>query len=202
VPLTNLHRFIIKNPKREMKRNFLGIMFSFTILTLANSQVIYQTTQGRARFFSEAPLENIDAFTHEVKAAVNFSNGEMLFIVPVKSFVFEKELMRRHFNEQYLETHKYPEAKFSGKITDFNPIISYYEMPRTVRINGSLTIHGITREINETASLQLLNNQLQGNAVFNVNLKDYNIKIPRMLIKNIAETVEVTIEVKLDKSNS
>ena len=185
-----------------MKKSIFGLLVSFGILTGVSSQAIYQTTEGYARFFSEAPIENIEAYTNEVKAAINFSNGEILFIVPVKSFIFEKELMRRHFNEQYLETHKYPEAIFSGKITDFNPIISYYEIPRNLRITGSLTIHGKTREINETASLQLHNNQLQGNAVFKVNLKDYKIKIPRLLIRNIAETVELTIKVDLDKVNS
>ena len=185
-----------------MKVAYFMLFFMILIQPEVISQMKYHTSNGFAHFFSRAPLENIEASTNELKAVIDFNNGDMLFIVPVESFVFEKALMRRHFNDQYMESHKYPEARFNGKILDFIPILTYYHEPRTVRIKGTLAIHGVTREITETATLSYHQEQLIGEAVFRVNLEDYNIKIPRMLVKNIAENMEVTIKVKMDKARS
>lgn len=184
-----------------MKRCYFTIILLMIISSNIISQVKYHTSNGNIQFFSKAPLENIEASTNELKAVIDFSNGKMLFIVPVESFVFEKDLMRRHFNDQYLESNKYPEARFFGKILDFNSIITFYSEYRLVKVIGNLTIHGVTREITETATLRYHQNQLEGESVFKVNLADYNVKIPRMFVKNIAETVEVTIRINLEKES-
>ena len=175
------------------------LLLIFVSLTL-HSQGKYYTEKGFARFFSVAPLENIEATNDELKAVINLANGELLFVLPVQSFVFEKDLMRRHFNEQYLETNLFPEARFIGKIVDFNPIISFYEVSRVVTVRGELTIHGVTRKITEQATLQYSQTRLLGESKFKVKVKDYDIKIPRLLVRNIAEVVEVTLKVDLEKA--
>ena len=182
-----------------MKRYFLIILILIICFPEVTSQGKYFTSAGSVRFFSKAPLENIEATSNELRAAIDISNGDMLLIVPIESFVFEKSLMQRHFNDQYMESHKYPEARFSGKIIDFNPIPAYYKERRTIRVNGKLTIHGVTKEITESASLHFNQDHFVGVAIFNIALKDYNIRIPRMFTRNIAESVEVTINVKLGK---
>ena len=104
--------------------------------------------------------------------------------------------MQKHFNEQYLESNKFPEARFEGQ---------FQEAP--VKIDGSgefayeglLTIHGISRRINGTARLEQAGHTILGESHFKVRLEDYQIKIPRMVIKNIAEVVDVSISVRFSR---
>ena len=184
-----------------MTRYYYSIIILIFVSLDVSSQVKFFTSNGSARFFSKAPLENIEAISNGLKAAIDMSTGDMLFMVPIESFVFEKSLMQRHFNDQYMESHKYPEAVFTGKIIDFNPILSFYKERRTVNVTGKLTIHGVTREITESAALYYNQDHLVGIAIFNIELKDYNISIPRMFVRNIAESVEVTINVKMGKED-
>ncbi len=153
------------------------------------------TTEGYVRFYSEAPLENIEAVNNHVKAAVDLSNGELLLIVPIKEFVFKKSLMQRHFNQNFMESDKFPEARFEGKIANFGEIgettMSSHE------ITGRLTIHGVTKTINEIAYLQHHGQFLAGNSKFYVRTNDFDIRIPNILIRNIAEVIEVNVHVKL-----
>jgi polyisoprenoid-binding protein YceI len=152
------------------------------------------TSSGYIRFFSEAPLENIEAINNNVKAAIDLSTGDLLFIAPIKEFVFEKNLMQKHFNQQYMESDKFPEARFVGKIKNISNITR--ERPTEHQITGELTIHGVTKIINEKAYLQFHDEYLSGSSKFKVRTADFDIKIPRILIMNIAEEIEITIEVK------
>lgn len=154
------------------------------------------TSAGYIRFYSEAPLENIEALNHKVKAAIDLSSGDLIFIVPIKEFVFKKNLMQKHFNQQYMESDKFPEARFAGKIDDLNSITK--EGITEHKISGELTIHGVTQTINEKAKLQYYDNYLSGSSQFKVKTTDFDIKIPRILIMNIAEEIEITVNVKFN----
>jgi len=155
-----------------------------------SSGVVYISEKSNVRFFSQAPLENIEATSTKLRAALNLETGTLLFIIPINSFVFKKQLMQKHFNEQYLESDKYPEARFEGKLTGA-PI--KLTGPTEVRFEGWLTIHGKTNKISGIAMLQKKGAMLHGKSTIRVRVEDYRIKIPRMVIKNIAEEVEVTI---------
>ena len=108
----------------------------------------------------------------------------------IKGFQFEKSLMQKHFNEQYLETDKYPEARFEGS---FNESPVEVTGSRTIPFRGRLTLHGVTRSVSGEAKLTRKANLIQGESIIKIKLEDYKIKIPRMVIRNIAEVVEVTI---------
>ncbi len=157
-----------------------------------SSGAVFISEKSHVRFFSEAPLENIEATSTKMRAALNLETGILLFVIPIKSFEFEKQLMEKHFNEQYLESDKYPEARFEGKFT---------EAP--IDLNGSseadfeglLSMHGETHKVTGKAMLQKNGQSVHGKSIILVRLEDYKIKVPRMVIKNIAEEVEITIQV-------
>jgi polyisoprenoid-binding protein YceI len=156
----------------------------------AQVRTIYTSRAADASFFSSAPLEDIKAGTNRASAAMNTRTGEVLFVVPVKSFVFEKNLMQEHFNEQYMESDRYPEARFDGVI------VNWQGLPETkteISVRGKLTIHGITRQVTEKATLEPAGDGFLGSSTFQVRLVDYNIRIPRILTRNIAEEVQVTV---------
>jgi hypothetical protein len=169
------------------------IIFLVTGLNAVPAQDIHNillTEVASASFFSKAPLENIEAENTGVRAALNIDSGEIMFLVNISGFEFEKSLMQKHFNEQYMESNKFPESRFEGYIMDWTgkPV-----RKTNVNIRGRLTIHGVTREITEKATLEPEGDKIRGTSIFLVRLEDYKIKIPKMVIKNIAEVVEVKI---------
>jgi polyisoprenoid-binding protein YceI len=159
---------------------------------LKSSGAVYISDKSHVRFFSQAPLENIEATSTKMRAALNLETGILLFIIPINSFEFAKQLMQKHFNDQYLESDKYPEARFEGKFTGA-PI--EFNGSTETRFEGLLTIHGETNKVSGKAILKKDGKIIHGKSTFLVRLEDYKIKIPRMVIKNIAEEVEVTIQV-------
>ncbi len=158
----------------------------------------YATKDGRITFFSEAPAENIEAFNNQVNSALDVSTGGFIFRVLMKSFQFEKALMQEHFNENYMESHKFPNATFQGKITNLSEMNFAKDGTYNANIEGKLTIHGVTKDIAEKGTFTVKDGVVQGFSKFNVKVADYEIKIPGAVVNNIAESIEVTVDVKLE----
>jgi hypothetical protein len=167
-------------------------IFLITILLFFHSISIAQTyvlEQSEITFFSEAPLENIDATNTRAKSIFQKSSGNIAFQVPINGFTFRKSLMQQHFNENFMESDKYPNATFSGKISNFKDIPGKQE----VVANGEMTIRGITRNVSLSGWVEQKGDQIFMNAKFPVSLEDYNIRIPRIVFFNIAEVVDVDV---------
>jgi len=151
----------------------------------------FTTESGVISFFSDAPVEDISASNQAVGSLFDAASGELVFVVPIKDFQFEKRLMREHFNEKYMETHKFPKASFKGKMTG-------YEVAKAgaqeVTVAGALTIHGVTRDIRVKGSVQFSGGKLNASSKFMVKLADYNISVPQLVWQNVAEEVEIKIE--------
>lgn len=175
----------------------LFIILSFTILTV-NAQK-YITKNGHIKFYSDTPVETIEAHNRQVNSALDVNSGDFVFKVLMRGFEFEKALMQEHFNENYIESHKYPNATFVGKITNLDKMDLTKEGTYNANVQGNLTIHGVTNEINETGTLEVKDGVIHGDAVFTVLVDDYDIKIPKAVIENIAEEIEITVDVKLEK---
>nr|HQU57378.1 YceI family protein [Chitinophagaceae bacterium] len=99
-----------------MKRIMLLIVIMMTLQQFVNAQTKYFTKNGKITFFSKASLENIEALNKSVTAVLDTKSGNIQFAVLMKGFEFEKALMQEHFNENYLESHKYPKAIFKGEV--------------------------------------------------------------------------------------
>lgn len=159
----------------------------------------YITRNGMIRFYSEAPLENIEAINRQVSSIVNAETGEFVFRVVMRSFNFEKALMQEHFNENYVESHKYPNATFQGLITNIDEINFSENGEYEVDVEGALTIKNKTHTISETGTFVINDDEVLGTCRFMIKVADYDIKIPTAVIDNIAEEVEVTVEIPLKK---
>ena len=164
---------------------------SLTILTISvNAQDLYAVTESEIKFHSDSPLEKIEAINKKTKSFFKISSKTLMFVIPVVSFKFEKPLMEEHFNENYLETEKFPTAKFSGTI---NEELDYtkngtYDASAT----GKLTIHGVEQERSINGTITVKDSQLIFEGNFQIKLKDHDIDIPSIVIQNIAEVVDVT----------
>jgi polyisoprenoid-binding protein YceI len=142
-------------------------------------------------FFSEAPIENIKAESNTGVSALNLSTETIYFKVAMRSFEFKKSLMQEHFNENYMESSKYPSAEFNGKIIEQVDLTKDGTYP--VIVQGELNIHGVKKNYNVNAELKVKGGEIYANSTFPVKLADHEIKIPRLVIKNIAEVVQVTV---------
>lgn len=177
----------------------LVLILSLLLVAISLTAQNYVTRTGYIRFYSEAPLENIEAINRQVNSALNISNGEFVFRVLMKSFNFEKALMQEHFNENYVESHKYPNASFQGKIVNLNEIdFSKPGVYNTV-VEGDLTIKDATKKVKHSGTMEVKKDEVIGKSVFTIKLVDYNIAIPSAVSRNISPEIEITVEVLLKK---
>lgn len=157
------------------------------------AQPIFTAVSSEIHFFSAAPLENIEATNKDAKSLLNTESREVAVIMGIRQFKFEKPLMEEHFNENYMESDKYKTADFKGKINeqiDFSKDGEY-----DVTVTGKLTIHGVTQDRTIAGKIIISGKSIKVNSKFPVALKDHNIKIPKAVIKNIAESVDVTVNI-------
>jgi len=178
-----------------MKNLFL-IGLLFTAVSVSQAQERFLTRTGHIKFFSAAPMENIEAHNHQVTAVVD-AGGEIAFKVIMKSFDFEKAAMQEHFNKQYLHTDKYPEAKFEGRITNMSSVNLKNDGSYPVQVDGKMTIHGVTKTIKQSGTIVVKGGNVVANAKFPIKLADYEVKVPSDFSKKISETVEITVDCTL-----
>jgi hypothetical protein len=158
----------------------------------------YMTRNGTIRFFSEAPLENIEAVNRQVSSALDVESGEFVFRVLIRAFRFEKALMQEHFNENFMESHIHPNASFQGVVKNHENIDFTQPGVHEVEVEGDLTIRGITHRITEKGTIEVKDGKLHCKSTFTVLVKDYDITIPRAVSDNIAREIEVTVDVVLE----
>jgi hypothetical protein len=150
---------------------------------------LYNSNKSEFGFFSKTPLEDIDAKNTRASSIINLSNREMVVRIPVSQFQFKNKLMQQHFNENYMESEKFPYATFKGKIKeeiDLSKAGIY-----SVSASGILNIHGIDQNRKLVGKLTVSENSLLLETTFEVLLSDHKIDIPKLVFKKIAEKINV-----------
>ncbi len=171
--------------------------YLLTLLVIAATLQVnaqnFLTKSAQLRFYSSTPMEDIEAKSNQATSIINVETGEMVFKVLMTSFQFEKALMQEHFNEKYVESEKYPNATFKGKIDNIDEIDLTKDGVYEVTVSGDLTIHGTKKAVTSTGTITVKEGQLMANAVFNVDVADFDIKIPGAVKDNIAKSIEITV---------
>ena len=162
----------------------------FNVVTQAQNILI--SNNAAVSFFSSTILEDIEGKSSLGSSAINANTGDIIFKVPNTSFRFKKKLMQEHFNENYMESDKYPVSEFKGKLE--KPIDVSKNGIYSVNVSGKLTVHGVTKDYRSVAEIVVNNGVATAKSVFKVKVADHNIKIPSLVFKNIAEIVEVRIQ--------
>jgi hypothetical protein len=178
-----------------MKKIILSAIVLLAAL-IAFSQERLMTKSGKLSFYSDAPLEDIEAHNKNAVSVLDRTTGQVEFIALIKGFEFEKALMQEHFNENYMESDKYPKAIFKGKISDINKVIFSKDGTYAVTVTGMLTIHGETKEVSSPASFTISNGAVTANAEFSVVLRDYKISLPAIVKDKIAQNVRIVVNAK------
>ncbi len=179
---------------KSKQANFIGILILMGLLTsFTFDNNLYYTTNGKVNFQSEAPLEIIKATSNKLAGILNITDKEFSFAVPMKSFEgFNSPLQKIHFNENYIESDKFPDATFKGKIIediDFKTPGAY-----KVRAKGKFSIHGKENPMTIRCDLDITKSEIQVSSLFNVLLKDHNIEIPTIVNQKLSEKIDVTVK--------
>lgn len=180
--------------KKHVKYIVTASLLIFLAFT-ANAQK-YITRNGFISIYSETPIETIKADNNQVAGALDTSTGEMVFEVLSRSFHFERALMERDFNENYIESEKYPRSTFKGRIDNLSDVDFKKNGIYKVNVKGELTIHGKTREITEPGTIEVSNGEIRGDSKFHLVPEDYDIKIPGIVRSKINESMLVTVSMK------
>lgn len=174
-----------------MRKTILAICLIMGSASLFAQKLITRT--GKVSFYSATSIENIEAFNNEASAGYDPSNGALVFQLAIKSFKFEKQLMQDHFNDDYMESSKFPKSTFNGTVADYSKVDLKKNGTYKVNVAGSLMIHGVTKKITVPGTIEVKDNMATFHGTFNVATADYGIKIPSIAEGKIAKSIAVTV---------
>ncbi len=162
---------------------------------------LFSATSGKISFQSDAPFELIKARSKEVKGLLDITKKTFAFKVRMESFEgFNSPLQREHFNENYMESNKYPDASFSGKIIEDQNFTKDGNF--TVRTKGNLIIHGVSQERIIKSNIIVKEGRINVQSTFTVMLNDHNIPIPKVVKDKLAEEIKVDVTSMLEARKS
>jgi hypothetical protein len=177
---------------------FAGL-FAAGFYAFAPAGKVYLTHTGHVWFYSKTNMENIEAHNYQVGTNLNPATGDMAFSVLIKSFQFKKALMQDHFNENYMESDKYPKSTFKGKISDISKVNFDKNGTYNVSVTGDLNMHNVTKPITAKGTITVKGDTVYAKSKFPVTLKDYNIEVPSVVRDKIAETLDIYVDIAYPK---
>jgi len=182
-----------------MKKIALLVLFGCTIVASSFAQEKYLTKKGQIDFeASVAAFEPVKAKHESVTGILNTANGEIAALALMRGFRFKVALMEEHFNENYIESNKFPKATFKGKLDGFS-VADLSDTPKEFPLNGSLTIRGKEKSIQTTAAVSVKDDVIYLKASFDTKPEDFDIAIPKVVSKKISETINVSVDLGLKK---
>lgn len=180
-----------------MIKSVITVLCVVALTINANAQLYKGKAEASTiSFFSKSPLEDIDATNKKVSVVLRTTTNDIQFAVPMIGFKFPKPLMEEHFNENYVESTKFPTCTFKGKIVETIDFTKDGEHKVTVK--GPLELHGVTKDIETIGTLTIKGTEIHVVATFKIKVADYNIKVPSLYVQNIAEVVDVKVNAVLE----
>ncbi len=181
------------------KRTFSSlILLLFFISQSLAQQDKYFTKKGIIYFDASGKMEKVEATNRTVIAVIDTKSGNIQFAVMLKGFEFEKALMQEHFNENYVESDKYPKSEFTGQIINNTAINYSKEGVYSANVKGKLILHGEAKAVEANGKIEMKNGKLLLNADFNILLSDFKISIPALVKENISDQTKISVECQME----
>ncbi|UOK42460.1 MULTISPECIES: YceI family protein [Flavobacterium] len=171
---------------------FLAILLSVSFLGFSQSKKMTKT--GDVKFEASVPsFEEVKAQNTTTTVVLNTDNGEIAALALMKGFRFKVALMEEHFNENYIESNKYPKATFKGKIDNFD-MSKLSEEEKEFTIKGTLELHGKSKKISAPAKIKKSGDSIYLTSAFSVNSDDFAIEIPAIVSKKVSKKVNIDVD--------
>jgi len=169
-------------------------------IRVSNAQ-IYMTKDGSVQIYSETPIFIIEGKTQSTGSILNAGTGEVAATTLVTSIKFKEALLEEHFNENYMESHKFPKAQFKGKITNWSSVDITKDGSYTITIEGDLIMHGETRPLKTSGTLTVSDGKVKATTEFFVSLENYKIKVEESYKDRIPDKIKLTLLFNYIKTN-
>ena len=170
------------------------------LITTAHAQDKFFTKTGKVQFDATTPSspEKVGATTNALICVVDTKTGSIQFSIIMKSFEFKNALMQEHFNENYVESNKFPKAEFKGTILNNSDVNYSKDNTYKVKVKGLLSMHGISKEVVTEGTFTIKNGRINADAVFTAALKDYDIAVPGLVADKVATNAKITVDCNLE----
>jgi polyisoprenoid-binding protein YceI len=185
-----------------MKKTALLLFLFSAIAFSGQAQEKYICKNGQISFYGQTPMETIDAVNQQASGVIDTKTGDVVVSAMVKSFSFKIALMEEHFNENYIESSKFPKATFKGKITNLNAIQFSKPGNYKAQIEGDLTIKGKVQKMKTEANIEVKAGKLTVKSKFKITPEDHGIEIPSVVRDKIAKQMDVSLDMAFDPMKS
>ena len=183
--------------KRNTMKKISFILFLVLASLTSQAQKLFSTKTGQVKFNASSPIEKIAGVNNQVDSKMVDKTGQIVFSVLVKSFKFENQLMEDHFNENYMESSKFPKADFKGFITNIAAVDFSKDGKYNITVEGNLTIHGVTQKVQTTGTLTMAGGKPTVMGVFKIKIKEFGIS-GLYIGDKIANDAEITVDCKYE----
>ncbi|MDR7372101.1 YceI family protein [Flavobacterium aquidurense] len=174
-----------------MKRTTLLILLFSAFSLFAQEKFI--TNTATVNFEASVPLfEEVKAVNRSVAIVLEPKTSAFICTVVVKDFRFKLDLMQEHFNDNYMESNRYPKAVFKGKIAKFD-LKDITEIEKEYTIKGKLTVRGKSKEVEVKAFLKKVNDGILIHSDFPISITDFNIELPKEIEAKISKTANTDL---------
>ncbi len=172
----------------------LLVIFALCLPFLSSAQDKWVDKTATIKFESNAEVDDDVRATNSQVAAIFVPDGGMLaFQLLIKGFEFRKALMQEHFNENYMESDKYPKARFRGRIEGFNLADLKDGESKKYQVSGDLEMRDISKPLQTEVTLSRKGNTVVLTSKFQVACADYNIEIPNLVADKVAKNIDVDV---------
>jgi hypothetical protein len=179
-----------------MKKLFLLALVASAISN-ANAQAKYMTKTGKVTFDAGTGLEDITGINKSVTTAIDAVKGDIVFKMQIKAFEFKSQLMQDHFNENYMESEKYPVSTFKGKIVNLDKVNFSKDGTYKVKVKGEMEIHGVkNKDVEADGEIVVKGTDLEVKSDFVVKMDDYKINIPSVVKDKLASKADIKVNCK------
>jgi len=176
-----------------MKKILFLSLALLSIKSINAQNKIYTTKTGQAWFDAGTGMEDITGTNKSVLSAFNPATGDMQFSVLIKGFEFWSALLIEHFNENYMESDKFPKSTFKGMITNMDKVNLTKDGTYPVTVKGTLEIHGVKKDVKTTGTLKVKGETIAASSEFDIVLDDYKIAIPGVVKDKLSKTAKIKI---------
>jgi len=172
-----------------MKTRLISLLVACFALVQVQAQKVFSTKSAMVRFIA-VDDKDIDATNNKAVSRLE-TNGKLSFIMLMKDFTFDMETMQEHFNEEYVESNKFPRGFFNGQITNIKSVNFAKDGKYPVIVKGNMQVHGVNKAIQTNGVIEVVKGLPKASAKFTVTLKDFGIG--GLLIKMVADKVDVEV---------
>jgi polyisoprenoid-binding protein YceI len=181
-------------------KKIIVVLCTTAISTMSFAQAKYFTKTGKIEFDATAAKspEDIKAVNKSTTMVLDSKTGDMQFSVLMKGFEFSRALMQEHFNENYVESTKFPKAEFKGKIVDNTAVNYAKDGTYKVKVKGKLTMHGVTKDTESDGVITVKAGKVIATATIVALFADYKIAIPKVVSDKVASSAKINVNCTLE----